>query len=253
MIDYENIIRTVTAFASEKMWKKFEELAKNDPDVDKIYSELIVNKGVSYLDVISMINKFEKSLPKGFKEEFVEYHKNFKKKKDTIKSGEIVAKVDKFHIINTYSGMTQDSAFKSFRGAIELIQQAVDELKKHGFDSVIYGDIFLRDPRNRNSIATYNPDKDEIELKLYKEYSGHALPAIIHEIAHRVWYKLMNYKDEELWVNEYNDKMNHVYKGKFPEFPSNYSKTNVKEYFAVVIEEYIMSGKKYSELIDLIV
>jgi hypothetical protein len=251
----EEIIKTVIAFASQKNWVEFEELIKQNPDVEKVYSEFIVNKKLSYIDVIDMIKKFENKLPKDFKEKFVEYHKKFKSKEQYLRehNSSIVAKVDKFTIVNHYKGLAKEQTYETFKAVIKLIEDAVKIMKEKGFASVIYGDIFLRNPQNPKSIAEYNYYSDEITLKFYRDYSGHAIESVIHELTHRIWYKLMDQKDKDKWQSEYTAKMNHSYQGQYSGFPEDYSKKNVQEYFATIVTEYIMKNKKYSELLDLIV
>jgi hypothetical protein len=268
MIDFERLVRVVVAFAGPKQWSEFSDMVKKKDGVERIYGEFIINKKLPFIDVIGMVNKFEKELPKGFKDEFVEYHKKFKEKQKQLSdkyngpkyqsepnkfSPSVVAQVDKFSIVNTYVGMTQEKTYETYKSVIELIQKAVDILKSKGFGSVIYGDILLKNPVKSSSVAEYNYVNDEIRLRFYRDYSGHALRSIIHEIAHRIWYKMMEHSDKKLWEQEYEQKMSGKYEGKNPGFPRDYSKTNVREYFATVIEEYLDTDKKYSELIDLIV
>jgi len=277
MINYEKIIE---AFAGPKQIAEFREEIKKDPDPERIYSNFVINKASPYADVIEMVNKNIDQLPKGFKEKFVEHHKTFKENekkivekyrdndpvsiyklhKDILKDvpdknvPKVVAKVDKFTIVNTYKGMSGEGTFETYKAVLKLIQDAVDVLKSKGFDSVIYGEILLKNPRSSDAIATYYQHNDEIRLKFFKDRPDHALSSLVHEIAHRIWFKLMNDEDRKLWEEEYKQKMRGMYKGEYPGFPRNYSKENVKEYFATLIEEYLAGGrKKYSGLIDLIV
>lgn len=266
MIDFEHLVRVVVAFAGPKLWSEFRESVKNKDDVEKIYGKFIINNKLPFIDVIGMVNKFESELPKGFKDEFVEYHKKFKEKQKQLSEKHngpivdpnrfgpsIVAQVDKFLIVNTYSGMAHEKTYETYKSVIELIQKAVDILKSKGFESVIYGDIFLKNPVHSKSIAEYNNINDEIRLRFYKNYSTHALSSVIHEIAHRIWYRLMEHDDRKLWEKEYEQKIYGKYEGNNPGFPRDYSKKNVQEYFATIIEDYLVYNRKYSELIDLIV
>jgi len=253
---YEHIIKTVVAFAAQKHWNEFEEQIQQKPDIEQIYSEFIINKTIPYIDVIKMIDTYEKDLPLGFKKKFIEYHKNFRtKQEDALLKGKggVIAKVDKFTVFNKYKDLSKEDQYESFKAVIKLLNEAVQKMKSKGFDAVIYGNIILTNPPSSRTIAQYDYLNDEIILRLYRSYSGHALTALIHELAHRIWYKLMEHSDKKLWINEYEEKMFNSYKGNYRDFPSNYSKTNEREYFAEVIEAYITTGKKFSELVDLIV
>jgi hypothetical protein len=253
---YEKIIREIIAFAGPKQWSDFEEAIKKDSDIEKIYAEFIVNRNIPYIDIISMIKKHEKDLPQDYKEKFVKHHKEIREKQEDFNvkgKGTIVAQVDKFTILNRYTNLTQEKFYEEFKAVLKLIQEVVDKMKARSFDSVLYGNIILSNPSLSRAIATYNYITDDITLKLYKEYNTHAVESVIHELAHRIWYVLMENKDRNLWIKEYNDKMHGSYGGKYPGFPTQYSQKNEKEYFAVCVEVFISNGKKFSELIDQIV
>jgi hypothetical protein len=284
-MNYENLIRTIVAghcdkiieaFVGPKQLAEFRDEIKKNPDPEKIYSHFVINKSSPYADIIDLINKNVEQLPNGFKEKFVEYHKKFKKNEEQISkkyqdtneknykhvlkdvpqknAPKVVAKIDNFTIVNTYKGMSSEGKFDTFKEVLKLIQDAVNVLKAKGFSSVIYGEILLKNPDSADAIATYNNYSDEIRLKFFKDRPDHALESVVHEIAHRIWFKLMNDEDRNLWGEEYIRKMKGKYVGDYPGFPRDYSKKNVKEYFATLIEEYLAGGgKKYSELLDLIV
>jgi hypothetical protein len=253
-MNYEKIVHEVIAFATEKTRIEFEKFVKNNKDVKAVYAEFIVNRHVSYMDVIDMIKK-NKDLPKEFKEKFIEYHKEFGKKKQQIskENADIVAQIDKFTIINKYKDLSRDDTYQSFKAVKEFIKQVVETIKAKGFDSIIYGNIYLKNPRNPKSIAEYNYVTDDISLKLYRNYSGHAFESVVHELMHRIWVKLMTRQDMRKWEDEFDAKKSGIYKGKYPGFPNDYSKTETIEYHAEVLTEYIQSGKKYSELVDEII
>jgi hypothetical protein len=248
MIDYESII---IAVIGPKTKTEFENFIEKTKDPEKVYDEFIANRHIPYMDIIKLINE-SKNLPKDFKTKFIEYHKNFKQKSEEV-SGNIVAKVDKFTIINKYKGLSKEETFKSFKAVIELFKKVVDKLKSKSFDAIIYGDIYLSNPKHSRAIAEYDHIKDIIRIKLYRDYSEHAYASLIHELAHRIWYKLLESSDKKDWYEEFDAKKDSKYKGKFPGFPTDASEKNTEEYFAYVIEEYIVDNKKYSELVDLIV
>jgi hypothetical protein len=247
MIDYEKIITAVVGPQGESDFKK---LIKDNATPEEIYDEFILNKKQPYMEIIRLIDK--ENLPKKFKEKMIEYHKQVKDKSVALKSGEIVGKVDKFTIINKYKGLSRDDAFESFKAVMKLFKKVVDTLKSKGFDSVIYGDVWLANP-DKGALADYNYVDDKIRVKLYRNYPDHAYSSLIHELAHRIWYKLMEARDKKDWYNEYDEKIAGKYTGKFPGFPSSYAKKNEAEYFAYTIEQFIVNNKRYSELIDLIV
>jgi len=248
MIDYEKII---TAVVGPKSITEFIKLITKTPNPEKVYDEFVTNKHLPYMDILNLIDE-SKDLPEDFKQKFIEYHKNFKQKaKET--SGNIVAKIDKFTIINKYTGLSKEETFRSFKAVIELFKKVVETLKQKRFDAIIYGDIYLESPRNPKAVAEYYHSTDTIKIKLYNDYSKHAYGALIHELAHRIWYKLLENEDKKDWYNEFDAKKNSEYKGKYPGFPNQYAKEKAEEYFAYVIEDYIVDNKKYSELIDLII
>jgi hypothetical protein len=117
--------------------------------------------------------------------------------------------------------------------------------------SDIYGEFIVN--RHISYIADYNYVTDDISLKLYRDYSGHAFTSVIHELMHRIWYKLMTSQDKSKWEKEFEQKRSGDYKGEFPGFPSDYSKTETIEYHAEVLTKFIETGKKYSKLIDEII
>jgi len=250
-MNYEKILFEIVSFATEKTKSIFDKFVSENRDIESIYGEFVINRQVPYIDVMSMIKENEK-LPKDFKDRFIDYHKEFKKRQEKLRQDNtsIIAQIDKFSIINRYTNLSKEESYASFKAMKELIQKAVDTIRAKKFDVLIYGNIYLQNPKDPKAIATYNYTTDDITLKLFRNYPGHAFVSLIHELMHRIWHKLMTHEDKKKWENELNKKLIGTYKGNFPGFPSEYSKTEPVEYHAEVLTEYIKNNKKYSELID---
>ena len=206
--------------------------------VEELYDELVINKRQPIGRVTKILDKMKAKLPKNFKEDFLKFHKEKSEDKDYKRT---IAKIGGFTLINFYKDVYGKGAFKEVR---EFIKDVVRTLKSKGYGMLAYGDIRLQNPRKRNVAAEYFYDSDHIRLRLYRNYAKPIKLNLFHELAHRIWHQLFMPVDIKKWEKEFYEKSD----GKG--FPTPYSKTEPQEYFAEVIAEYLMTGKKYSDLLD---
>jgi hypothetical protein len=247
MFEEKLIEKIVKAFASPRQFSDAETFYEKNKNVEDFYGEFVINRKLSYIDAINIIDTFDDKI---FKKKFVEYHQIFKKKQQNMK-GNVVAKINGITVINKYTDLTRGNTYETFKEVLDFIKEATGLIKSRGYDFLLYGNLFLDNPKNARTIAEYNYIEDFFRLKLYKSYSGHALEAFIHEFAHRMWYKMLSGGDRDKWKIEYSTKLRSFALGEIKnDFPSEYSKTNEKEYFAEIVTYYIVKGKKFSDLIS---
>jgi len=234
------------------------EIQQNKSPED-IYTDLCLHGTHVPNEVEKILEGFEaeKKVPPGFARKFYEAGKYYKDRP------RLVAKIDNFEIHDEYRVSDVDFAIRP--KIIAMIKEVVNIVKAKGYGFLIYGKIHLTNPLLRQAIATYNYGTDEIELRLFRGDNKHAVKAMIHELAHRMWYKLLNYEDMKKWTDEFENKISgrpqkelvgeflgrKFYKPvQFKDFPTLQSQDSVEEYFAGVTEAFIIDNKKYSDLLD---
>jgi len=226
---------------------------------EEIYIDLCLHGTHVPNEVEKILEGFEaeKKVPPGFARKFYEAGKYYRDRP------RLIAKVDNFEVYDLYKVSEVDFAIRP--KIIAMLKEAVALIKSKGYGFLIYGIVNLTNPILGRAIATYNRFSDEIELKLFRGDNLHAVKSMIHELAHRMWYKLMNNKDREKWEDEFTNKLGgrsqkqlagdflgkRFYKTvKFEEFPTLQSQDSPEEYFAGATEVFIVDNKKYSDLLD---
>jgi len=228
---------------------------------EEIYIDLCLHSTYIPNEVEKILEGFEKDLKvrPGFAKQFFEVYRHYRDKKSNL-----IAKVDNFEVYDYYR--VSEEHFTNRPKIVAMLKDVVKLIKARGYGFLIYGKILLRNPNDRKAIATYNERTDDMELKVYRDDNSHAVKSMVHELAHRIWYKLMNIKDHDKWEQEYYHKaagkpqqelatelfgMMKIYRPRLLEgFPTIYAQTSAKEYFAETVASHIVENKKYSDLLD---
>lgn len=108
------------------------------------------------------------------------------------------------------------------------IKKAIRAIAAKGYGRIATGDLqFVRidqmpDRAGPHALAAYRTARDDVLISMLI-FDGDPVKTLVHELAHRLYYKEMSQEQRSLWQGIYKDTR---------KFPTQYARHSAKEYFA---------------------
>lgn len=138
-----------------------------------------------------------------------------------------------------------------------LLDRVETVLKSKGFEKLCYGELLFQPSLKGKALADYFTSSDDIRVLAQKKYSATMINSLIHELGHRLYFAFgidkkyfednfenMLHEDrgnvfKKMLDKQFNkEETNKSEKTRFEYFPTGYSKTNPREWFAELFMLY---------------
>jgi hypothetical protein len=87
--------------------------------------------------------------------------------------------------------------------ALKNLDDATTLVQASGFRSAIYGEITLESPKGVSYAGKYEATPDTIQLNVAARNRFDAVYTLVHEIGHRVWFKLLTDAQRDAYEDQY--------------------------------------------------